>query len=188
MRILGGRLRGRTVRAPKGQQTRPVLAKIREAYFNILGERVRDARVADLFAGSGAIGLEALSRGAASADFYESGVAAKTLSRNVEELNVGALSTVHRGRLPSSLSAGPSWDLVFVDPPWTEDLAPLTLGALHRSGRLSPQSLVFLRERHGQQGTEGEWAERGYAVTDQRHYGDSAVLIMQALLIEPVSG
>ena len=59
MRILGGHLRGRTIRAPRGQETRPVLARIREAYFNILSDQVRGARVADLFAGSGAIGLEA---------------------------------------------------------------------------------------------------------------------------------
>lgn len=188
MRILGGHLRGRTVRAPKGQKTRPVLARIREAYFNILADRVRDARIADLFAGSGAIGLEALSRGARSADFYESGVALKTLKRNIEDLQVTSESTVHRRPLPAALTPGPSWGLVFVDPPWTEDLGPSTLAALRRSGRLDPESLILLRERHGQQGTEGEWSERGYAITDQRQYGDSVVLIMRALLNEAVSG
>ncbi|MEC9073341.1 MAG: 16S rRNA (guanine(966)-N(2))-methyltransferase RsmD [Myxococcota bacterium] len=188
MRILGGRLRGRTVRAPKGQKTRPVLARIREAYFNILADRIRDARIADLFAGSGAIGLEALSRGARSADFYESGAALKTLTRNIADLQVQSESAVHRRPLPSALDPGPAWDLVFVDPPWTEDLGPSTLAALLRSGRVQPESLIFLRERHGQQGTEGEWAERGYAITDQRQYGDSVVLIMQTLLNETVSG
>src|SRR5262245_13139785 len=101
MRIVGGRLRGRTIAAPKSQAIRPTADRLREAVFNILahayGDPVTDARVLDLFAGTGALGLEAMSRGAAFALFVDDGAEARALLReNVEALGLGGATKIFR--------------------------------------------------------------------------------------------
>ncbi|MDP6944793.1 MAG: RsmD family RNA methyltransferase, partial [Myxococcota bacterium] len=89
MRIIGGKFRGRRLTAPAGLATRPMIARVREALYNILADRIVDARVADCFSGTGAVGLEALSRGARSVDFFEAGRhATGTLDRNISTLGV----------------------------------------------------------------------------------------------------
>ena len=90
MRIVGGEFRSRVLKAPPGRETRPILARVREAVFSMLAQRLPQARVADLFSGSGIIGFEALSRGASSVDFFEAGGAA----RRIIETNASALGAV----------------------------------------------------------------------------------------------
>lgn len=123
MRIVAGRWGGRRLVAPPGTGTRPTADRVREALFSILGERVDAARVLDLFAGSGALGLEALSRGAAQATFVESAPSAlKALRANLAAL--GAPGEVHRGDalafLRSARGAARQYDLVFLDPPYRD--------------------------------------------------------------------
>jgi 16S rRNA (guanine966-N2)-methyltransferase len=121
MRIIAGTYGGRTLKAPKGDSTRPTSDRVREALFSILGNRVQDARVLDLFAGSGALGLEALSRGAAGATFVDSAPAAVRAVRD----NLAALETGAQVRREDALRflgdaarAGRHYDLVFLDPPY----------------------------------------------------------------------
>jgi 16S rRNA (guanine966-N2)-methyltransferase len=132
MRVIAGELRGRRIEAPPGQSTRPTTDQVREAVFNALGslDLVRDATVADLFCGSGAVGIEALSRGAAHCTFVERDRAAlATLRRNLRQLGLIDRVTVLAGD-GVALAAGLQVDLVLADPPydfdrWDELLARL---------------------------------------------------------------
>jgi 16S rRNA (guanine966-N2)-methyltransferase len=121
MRVIAGAWGGRRLRTPAGDATRPTSDRVREALFSVLGDRVCDARVLDLFAGSGALGIEALSRGAASATFVDSAPAAiKALRANLDTL--GAEAEVRRQDalryLGSASSAARQYDLVLLDPPY----------------------------------------------------------------------
>ncbi|MCB9787755.1 MAG: 16S rRNA (guanine(966)-N(2))-methyltransferase RsmD [Deltaproteobacteria bacterium] len=179
MRIIGGRFRGRVLQAPKGLATRPMIARVRESVFNILGRRVEGARVADLFAGTGAIGFEALSRGAEHVDAFEAARPARAaLLANARALGVAGTHTLHGGELPGSIVAGPPWDLVFIDPPWGRDLGAPAAERVVAVGRLAEGGLIVVEERFGQEGDAASWRERGLRVVDQRRYGDSGVVMV----------
>ena len=182
MRIVGGEFRSRVLKAPPGRDTRPILARVREAVFSMLSPRLMDARVADLFSGSGIIGFEALSRGAASVDFFESGSAARrVIEENAELLRVGDRATLHRRPLPQAISPGAPWDIVFVDPPWGKQLGGPAAQAVLAAGRLHPEGRLIMRERVGMQDDESTWIDRGFELLDERHYGESAVQVLATL-------
>lgn len=126
MRIVAGRWRGRTIQAPKDARVRPTADRVREAWLAIVGAHVDGARVLDLFAGSGALGLEALSRGAASCDFVElNPPSLRALGANIAALGAGDEAHVRRGdalRFVEGLAAG-AYDLAFADPPYAHDAA-----------------------------------------------------------------
>ena len=127
MRIVGGRWRGRALVSPPDERVRPTTDKVREAWMSIVGSALPEARVLDLFAGSGALGLEALSRGARSADFVDADARSLALLReNVARLGALPLATLHRGdalAFAARLAAG-SYDLAFADPPYHTGAAP----------------------------------------------------------------
>lgn len=132
MRIVAGELRGRLIEAPPGRDTRPTTDKVREAMFNALGslDLVRDAVVADLYAGSGALGIEALSRGAAEAVFVERDRAAlRVLRHNLDRLGLGDRARVRQGDA-FALAGQISADLVLADPPYEFDAWPDLLARL----------------------------------------------------------
>jgi 16S rRNA (guanine966-N2)-methyltransferase len=124
MRVIAGAFKGRTLQAPRGQRTRPTADRVREAVFSMLGS-VDGLRVLDLFAGSGALGIEALSRGAGRAVFVErDAAAARVLGENLGALGIGAdAAELRRGdalsALRSAFQAGETYDLVFIDPPYS---------------------------------------------------------------------
>ena len=136
MRIVAGEFGGRQLVAPRDSRVRPTGDRVREAWMSILGAELPGARVLDLFAGSGALGLEALSRGAKSADFVDIGAASLTaLKANIDELGVEARCTVHRGdaiRFAEKLPAG-AYDLALADPPWSVPLAAPLVAAFRRT-------------------------------------------------------
>jgi 16S rRNA (guanine(966)-N(2))-methyltransferase RsmD len=147
MRIIAGRLRGRTLLAPPGHATRPTTDRVREALFNLLAARrsLEGARVLDLFAGTGALGLEALSRGAAAAVFVEAHAPTlRRARRNAEALGVAAACTFLRADAVAWLRrpAAVRFDLVFADPPYDLDALP-ALPDLARP-HLSPGGLFAL--------------------------------------------
>jgi 16S rRNA (guanine966-N2)-methyltransferase len=123
VRIIAGERKGHTIFAPRGRETRPTSDRVRENVFNIVAPWVEEARVLDLYAGSGAMGLEALSRGAASAVFVESDAdAVRTIERNLDKLRLTGATILRQG-VPTALAqeanAGRKYDLVLVDPPYT---------------------------------------------------------------------
>lgn len=133
MRVVAGTARGRIIDAPPGRTTRPTSDRVRESIFNALGslDVVADAVVVDLFAGSGALGIEALSRGAARATFVESDRSAvRVIQANLERCGFADRATVVAADVPRFLGRGSRFDLALVDPPYAYDGWPELLGAL----------------------------------------------------------
>lgn len=153
MRIVGGRLRSRPLAAPKTHAVRPTSDRLREALFNVLahayGDAVSGARVLDLFAGTGALGLEALSRGAVFALFVDDGAEARALLReNVAALGLGGVTRVFRRDATKLGPAHPvePFSLIFLDPPYGEGLAERALAAALAGGWLAPGALIVVEE------------------------------------------
>jgi 16S rRNA (guanine966-N2)-methyltransferase len=185
LRITSGTFRGKPLTAPPGEATRPTSDRARQAIFNILEHAkwstgVRDARVIDLFAGSGALGLEALSRGAAFCLFVETDDAARgAIRQNTDTLSpTGGLfgkTRVHRrdatdlGRRPGS--DGPAFDLVFLDPPYAKGLGETALAKLAQGGWLAPGATVVF-ERGA---SEPAFEVPGFEPLDARDYGAARV-------------
>jgi 16S rRNA (guanine966-N2)-methyltransferase len=141
MRIVAGHLKGRRLATPKGDTTRPTADQVRIALMDTLAPRLPGARVLDLFAGAGGVGLEALSRGAGEATFVERDArAVAALRQNVEGLGVGDAARVRRGdvlrELEALYRAGERFDIVFLDPPYDAGLVDTTLGTLGGGGLL----------------------------------------------------
>lgn len=182
MRIVGGRFRGRSLAGPSGQAIRPTSDRLRESLFNVLAhaydDPVEGARVIDLFAGTGALGLEAVSRGARHALFVDDGTEARALIRgNVETLGLGGTTRIFR-RDATKLGPMPPQEpftLAFLDPPYGRDLAPRALASLRDGGWLAPGALVLVEEA-----AEVDLGEQpGYALLERRDYGDTAVSFLR---------
>ena len=177
VRIVGGSFGGRVLRAPAGAATRPTSEKVREAVFNILGNLVTmdAAHVLDLFAGSGALGIEALSRGAAHATFVDAARAAIAAVRgNLRELGLADRATVIAGDAVATAARHPpatAWHLVFVDPPYRSDLATRAVLALPCERLAADAVIVIEHDRHNAPPD----ALGSLLRTDQRRYGDTLV-------------
>jgi len=176
MRIVGGRLGGRTLAAPKSQAVRPTSDRLRESLFNILahgyGDPIAGARVLDLFAGTGALGLEAMSRGAAFALLIDDGTEARALIRqNVEALGLGGVTRVFRRDATRLGAVHPNepFGLVFLDPPYRKGLAEKSLASLRDGAWLAPEALVIVEEA----ADAGLAAPQGYAEIERRRYDDT---------------
>lgn len=172
-RIIAGELGGRRISVPP-RGTRPTTDRVREALFSRLDHQdvLRDARVLDVFAGSGALGLEALSRGARSVTFVEAaGSAARVLQGNVRELAVGEHCRVVKERaLPFLTRSADVWDLVLLDPPYDIPAADLTAVLNALAPRLAPDAVVVLE--WSTRAPELGWPD-GLTVERQRDYGDT---------------
>jgi 16S rRNA (guanine966-N2)-methyltransferase len=178
MRIVAGRFRGAALATPKGQDIRPTSDRVREAVFNILlhglSAEIEGARVLDLFAGTGALGLEAMSRGAAFALFVEDGVEARGLiRRNTEALGLMGATRIYRRdatRLGAAGTLAP-FGLVFADPPYGRGAAEAALASAAQGGWLIPGALAVVEEA-----AEAPFAPPpGFDLLDRRLYGGTAV-------------
>ena len=173
MRIVGGTLGGRVLKAPAGQSTRPTSEKVREAIFNILPD-VTGARVLDIFAGSGALGIEALSRGAVHATFVDFDKSAlKVLRQNLADLALEARATVIEKEAVAAARRAPAepYGFVFVDPPYASDLASRAVLALPAGSLAAGAQIVIEHDRrHAPPDALGSLLR-----TDQRRYGDTMI-------------
>ena len=181
MRIVSGEFRGKALAAPGGQATRPTSDRARQAIFNILehaawSKGVRELRVIDLFAGSGALGFEALSRGAAFCLFVETDEAARgAIRQNVDAMHLFGRTRVHR-RDATDLGVrpgadGPAFDLAFLDPPYGQGLGERALARLAAGGWLAPEAVVVFERGAG----EAAFAVAGYEALDARDYGAARI-------------
>ena len=181
MRIVSGEFRGKAIVSPAGAATRPTSDRARQAIFNILehapwSRPIRDARVIDLFSGSGALGLEALSRGAAFCLFVETDEAARgAIRQNIDAMHLFGRARVHR-RDATQLGVrpgadGPAFDIAFLDPPYARGLGEVALAKLAGGGWLAPGALVVFERSAG----EGFFNVEGYAELDARTYGAAKV-------------
>jgi 16S rRNA (guanine966-N2)-methyltransferase len=185
MRIVAGRFRGRAIATPthapdSHSSLRPTSDRVREAVFNILAHGIGDfsltgARVIDLFAGTGALGLEALSRGAAYCLFIDTDTEARALiRRNVEAFGLTGESKIFRRDATDLGSAGPRdvVTLAFLDPPYDQGLADIALASLTGGGWLAPGAVVVIEERAGNVVA----LPVGLTEVDRRSYGDTQVI------------
>jgi 16S rRNA (guanine966-N2)-methyltransferase len=189
MRIVGGALRGRRLEAPPGGATRPTADRVREALFNILehaGWRagglsiLRGAEVLDAFCGTGALGLEALSRGAAHATFVEHDRAVlPVLRRNIAAFGVAERSSIFAfdaTQPPQRPAERPAAALVFLDPPYREDLAAAALAALAKRGWIAEGAVISI-EHAASAAPPATGAE--FVTLDHRRYGRAAILLLR---------
>lgn len=149
MKMTGGSLKNRTIKAPKGVKTRPTSEKVRQIVFNIVQDKVEGAVFLDLFAGSGALGMEALSRGAKKAVFVEKDfLAIKTLRENLKALQLTPFATVLAGDvfLLSKHLKGTSFDLIYIDPPYAQGLQEKALVLIDRLDLLDEKGILFIEE------------------------------------------
>jgi 16S rRNA (guanine966-N2)-methyltransferase len=181
VRIVGGSLRGRLIAAPEGSSTRPTSDRVREAVFNILAHGIDDfalesVRVLDLFAGTGALGLEALSRGAASCLFVEEDATARgTIRRNIETLGLAGRAHIYRRDATRLGEALPRerCGLVFADPPYGKELGEKALHAAGTGRWLDAGAVAVLEERAD---VSIRWPD-GFEHLEARTWGDTAVHI-----------
>ena len=175
MRVVGGRFRGRTLSAPKSQAIRPTADRLRESLFNILmhayDDPIADARVLDLFAGTGALGIEAMSRGAAFTLFVDDGAEARALLRgNSEMLGLGGSTKIYRR---DATKMGPAemspFSLAFLDPPYGKGLAEKALASAREGGWLAPEALVIVEEA----ADAGFKPPEGFEELERRDYDDT---------------
>ena len=175
MRVIAGRLGGRRLQAPRGRGTRPTSDRVREALFSSIGDEIVGAHVLDLYAGSGALGIEALSRGAASVTFVERAPAAlRALRANLHALELDAcvVGTAVAG-VPAALGDTGTFDVVLADPPYDVPLTEVTtvLGRM-RDSHLADDALVVIeRDRRSDESLPG-WLD----LHRQRTYGDTVLV------------
>ena len=178
MRIIAGKWRGRPLAAPAGGATRPTADRVREALFSMLASRIgsfEDLRVADLFAGTGALGLEALSRGAAHCTFVERDRAAlAALERNIAALGAQAMSEIRAGAVERIAAPSAPFDLVFMDPPYGEGLAEKALDRIALDGWAAEGAWISLEK-----GSEGLDLPDGWAVETERRFGKARLMLLR---------
>lgn len=182
MRIVSGQYRGKAIVTPPGDTTRPTSDRARQAVFNILDHaawapELHGARIVDVFAGSGALGLEALSRGAAFCLFVETDDAARgAIRENIDALHLFGVTRVHRRDAtdlgPRPASAGAPFDIAFLDPPYAKGLGEKAVAELKTHDWLVPGAIVMFERGRG----EADPVLEGFTQIDARDYGAARVL------------
>ncbi|MDZ4095358.1 MAG: 16S rRNA (guanine(966)-N(2))-methyltransferase RsmD [Paracoccaceae bacterium] len=190
MRIIGGTARGLHLAAvgagDQAAHLRPTSDRVRESIFNLLingklfggpgANPVTGARVLDLFAGTGALGLEALSRGAAHATFVDDGTAARALlRRNIELMRAMGLTDIYRRDVTQmGLNRAPGYELIFLDPPYGKSLGEAALASCIAGGWIAPGALLVWEE------SSPPMPPQGFELLDQRKYGETLITILKA--------
>jgi 16S rRNA (guanine966-N2)-methyltransferase len=180
MRIVAGEAKGARLRVPSGREVRPTSDRVREAVFSSLGTSVRGARVLDLFGGSGALGLEAMSRGASEAVFVErSGMIRKVLEANIATLGYQKSSRVIPGNAIGALrrlgGEKERFDIVFVDPPYASDLAQQAVEELVASDLMTPHAIVVVEHM----GSKNIHYPKSLQVSSTKRYGTTAITFLR---------
>jgi len=183
MKITGGRARGRTLASLKGLDIRPTASKVREAIFNILGQDMTGIRVLDLFAGTGILGIEALSRGAENAIFIDkSNKSISIINHNLTSCGYQDVSRILKrdiieGLTFESLAAKGGIDLVFIDPPYGKDIVPKVITRLSICGILAEQACAIVESSKNDRLPESAGT---LLLSDTRIYGDTKIVIYKS--------
>lgn len=181
LRIIGGELKGKKLYTIPGTLIRPTSDRLRESIFNILSNLVKKAVVLDLFAGTGALGIETLSRGAESAVFIDDSKAAlSVVERNIQSCAVDNRSQIIKWNIVKNLNrikaVDSKFNLVFMDPPYNKGLIKPTLINLHDSGSLGRDACIIV-EHTPFEPVPG--ACKQFELTDQRKYGKKLISFMK---------
>ena len=180
MRIIGGTARGRSLSAPAGMKTRPTQDYVRESLFNIIRWDVQEARVLDLFAGTGALSLEAISRGASEAVLIDMDRSAcDAIKKNMESTKLGdfcrLISRDYRQAMDQLVREGQTFDVVFIDPPYKMENTGEMCAALYDKGLLSGQFLILVEHRRGM----APLLDERFEAFDLRKYGDTEITFVR---------
>ena len=181
MRIIGGTARGRSLSAPAGMKTRPTQDYVRESLFNIIRWDVQEARVLDLFAGTGALSLEAISRGASEAVLIDMDRAAcDAIKKNMESTKLGdscrLIARDYRQAMDQLVREGQKFDVVFIDPPYKMENTGEMCAALYDKGLLSEQFLILVEHRRGM----APLLDERFEAFDLRKYGDTEITFVRS--------
>ena len=181
MRVVAGEAKGRRLKAPSGDRIRPTADRVKESLFEVIGERVRDARVLDLFAGTGNLGIEALSRGARSALFVDADRSAvrlivQNLNRTRLEERAETWKSDARSALERLKKSGSRFDIVLLDPPYEYDSLESILSQLYRYRLLSPGGLLVIE--HDRR-TDLPQRTGSVQLCDRRRFGDTMISFYQ---------
>jgi len=184
MRIVAGKFRGRSIKSPKSDAIRPTADRLRESLFNILvhayDNPIIDARVLDLFAGTGAMGIEAISRGARFACFVEDSTEGRAVLReNAEAFALGGVTKIFRRDATNLGAVHPNepFNLAFCDPPYRKGLAEKSLASAHSGGWLVPGAIAVVEEA-----TDAKFAApEGFEELERRAYDDTEFVILRSL-------
>lgn len=184
MRIVAGKFKGRAIQAPEGKNTRPTTDRVRESIFNLLAHNpdlpsVEGARVIDLFAGSGALGLEALSQGASFCLFVEIAAGARGVIRtNIEQFQLFGITRIHRRSAvdlgPKPNGVGEPFNLVFLDPPYGQELVSPALRQLEIGNWIASDTVAVLETPSDEDPQSENWEQ-----VIQRDYGESRITILK---------
>ncbi len=181
MRIISGHWRSRTLKTPKGDTTRPTADRTREALFSMLISRIgsfEDLRILDLFAGSGALGLEALSRGGAHCSFVEQDPSAlKALENNIETLNTKDKAHIKPSSVLTLGKAPHPFDIIFLDPPYQTGAATIALEKLKRCNWISPTAWISVETERNEQ-----ISPKGYTVENERNIGKAKITLLRPII------
>jgi 16S rRNA (guanine966-N2)-methyltransferase len=182
MKVIGGAARGRKLKVPKGLTVRPTAARVKESLFNILPHDFSGLRVLDLFAGSGNVSIEALSRGAVEAVLVdESARSAAAIRENLTRLELNRRAQVWVAPVARSLrkldKAGEKFDLIFLDPPYDKGLVTTTLEAIGKSSLLNPAGGIVVVEHSGRETIKPNYGD--LILNDRRRYGDTFLSFFQ---------
>jgi 16S rRNA (guanine966-N2)-methyltransferase len=177
LRIIAGEFKGRKLRSVRGNKTRPTADRIREAIFNILAFQIQDATVLDLFAGTGAFGIEALSRGAKSAIFVDvDSDSISVLRENIKTFSLESLTKIVRWDLTRNLnclsSLQSAFNLIFMDPPYNKNMVETTLFSLHCSQSMQNGALIVVEHSFLELVSKSQLP---FEISDQREYGKTLV-------------
>ncbi len=184
LRIIAGELKGRRIRSVRGTKTRPTADRIREAIFNILAFQIHGAKVLDLFAGTGAFGIEALSRGAESAVFIDiDNDSISVLRENIKGLSLEGPTRILRWDLTRNLtcldSLRPAFNLIFMDPPYNKNMIAPTLFHLHASQSMEKGTRIVVEHSHLEPVRKSQLP---FEISDQRRYGKTLVSFLNYVI------
>ena len=184
LRIIAGDLKGRRLKSVRGTKTRPTANRIREAIFNILAFQINGSTVLDLFAGTGAFGIEALSRGAASAVFIDNDIdSISVLQQNIKQLSPKNPTKIFRWDPTRNLnclnSFSPAFNLIFMDPPYNKNMTVPTLFHLHTSQVMAKGACIVVEHSHLEPLQKNQLP---MDILDQRRYGKTLVSLLNYVI------
>jgi len=189
MRVISGEAKGRKLKSPKTTGTRPIIDRVKTALFDILSVRVEDTRFLDLFAGTGSVGIEALSRGAASATFIELNIGVLKLVREnlqitgladrAETLHTDAFKFLQTPVLAPTDSNIRSYDIIYIAPPQYQGLAARALGLLDNSPLVPETGLVIVQIHPKERSVAAEVPLKRLTLTDERRYGSTLLMFYE---------
>ena len=175
MRVISGTARGMKLQSPKGLSTRPTTDRVKESMFNIISFRVRESRVLDIFAGSGALGIEALSRGAESCTFVDSSrESIGIINENLKKSRLGDRAEVISSTVESALSrlSDERFDMIFMDPPYCKGFIEPVLSSIAENAVLDADGIVVVEHDSSDKTPQ---SVKGLVKSDERTYGGTTI-------------